>query len=92
MCFMLLTCGHLLSFQRFDAQIVIPSEVFSLATPFHLGDPYQLINVTFIGFNSPEMFGDSKLEGITSKTKNTSLNSAVIGIHVQGKSVRGCAH
>lgn len=74
--------------QGFDARIEISSDVFSLATPFHLGDPYQLINVTFIGFNSPELFGDSKLEGISSKTKNTSLNSAVIGIHVQVPGMR----
>eukprot|EP00795_Rhopilema_esculentum_P012554 gene12554-3247_t len=66
-----------------DVQLVIPSVVFSLSMGHKFNSSSQLTNVTFIAYKTARLFADSNLQGIESRTVNTTINSAVIGVRVQ---------
>ena len=68
-----------------DAQIIIPRLLFTLSSASIFGGPRQLTNVTFVSYSTPEIFPDRSFAGLKSVTNRSSINSAIIGIHVQGK-------
>ena len=72
------------SFQRYDAQLILPKVLFSLSTASILDGRKELTNITFIAYKTSNMFPDSDLTGVESKTENTTINSVIIGVHMQG--------